>query len=84
MKSVYKLFLLFADDQVIMDADDHDIEYIMRKFVMETRKMEFINFDYKKDKVIGGNARDLHVQGRLDLTNVMSIINWEIHKRKGI
>lgn len=50
MKSVYKLLLLFADDQVIIDADDHDIEYMMSKLVMETGKMEFISLGYKNTK----------------------------------
>lgn len=58
--------LLFADDQVIMAGDEYDIEYMMRKLA-DTYEANGLKINYKKTKylVIGGQARDLHIQGQV-------------------
>jgi hypothetical protein len=52
--------LLFADDQVIMAGDEHDIAYMFRKLA-ETYEDNGMKINFKKTKylVSGGEARDL-------------------------
>lgn len=57
--------LLFADDQVIMAGDEHDIHYMIRKLA-ETYEKNGMKINFKKTKylVSGGTARDLEVGGQ--------------------
>lgn len=58
--------LLFADDQIIIAEDEDDINYTMRKLTETYEKWGLkINFDKTKYIVVGGNGRDLHIDGKV-------------------
>lgn len=60
----YVYSLLFADDQVIMAGDEHDVDYMMRKLA-DTYEENGMKINYRKTKylVVGGEARDLQMSG---------------------
>ena len=82
--------LLFADDQVIMAGDDHDIEYMIRKLA-DTYEENGMKINYQKTKylVVAGEARDLQVGGhtiqKCDQYKYLgSVITTEGNSRKEI
>jgi len=58
--------LLFADDQVVLAADEYDIHYMMRKLEETYSSAGLkINFDKTKHLVVGGEKADLEINGNV-------------------
>jgi hypothetical protein len=86
----YLYSLLFADDQVVIALDEDDSNYMMRKLTETYEKWGLkINFDKTKYLVIGGEGKDMDVNGKTvkvcrEFKYLGSVISAEGSSRKDI